>query len=962
MSSAPATPLRATYRVQLRGGLDLRGVESLIPALDRLGVSHLYLSPITRACSGSLHGYDVVDHGAIDPALGSEADLASLAGALSTRGMGLILDHVPNHGCVHPSENPWWRDVLEWGQASPWAEHFDVDWDAPEGAGPGRLLVPVLGAPYGEVLEAGELELALDRESARVEVHYHEWRFPLSPPTATRALARALRGRPTGRDPTEAVGAELSAALDEARTAAEAGARDRFARARDHLHSLLAARSDLATWVDRRLRALYASGGGRTARARLHALLEGQVYRLSWWQRGDQSLDYRRFFDVSELAGLRVERPEVFEAVHAGVLRWISNGWVCGLRIDHVDGLRDPRGYLEELRRHADRPIHVFVEKILEGDESLPPDWPVDGTTGYEFLADVGGLLVDPAGESTLDALDRECSGRRLPFPALLRETKREVVRRVLGSELHRLTRDFGLIATEDRTLRDWARPAIENAIAEVLVGLPVYRTYVRDGTCSPADRDAVARALASARNQLPERDFPLLEAIGSLLIPDRPVAARAAPPARAHLEGPDADRFRARFQQASGAVMAKGLEDTAFFRFHRLVGLNEVGGNPERFGLSVEAFHRRIEERAQRWPRALLATATHDTKWGEDTRARLAVLSEVAEDWADRVRGWRSGNDRARAVPGGAPCGGHELLLYQALLGTWPADWIEREPDAAERREYRERLEGFLRKAVREGKQCSSWRAPDEAYESGLVAFLDALLDPDRSAPFLRDFGAFVGSIAPAAAQHGLAQTVLKLTAPGVPDLYQGSERWQLALTDPDNRHPVPWQRLCDELAGLEEMDGRPHGERLAALSERVRDWPDARLKTWVVRALLRARRADPAVFAEGGYAPASVLGEDADRVIAFVRARAGRAILVAVPVRVRPSVSSLPFGFAAGAGSGLRVRPPDAWSSRRWQSLLGDGEVVEEAGSSGLPIASLWRTLPVAVFSTGGSGDPRP
>lgn len=913
--AAPDPTLRACYRLQLRQGVTLERARTLVPYLDALGVSHLYLSPCFRAAADSAHGYDVLDPREVDSVLGDEADLEALSRALRERGMGLVLDWVPNHLGVTGGRNPWWDEMLAFGPDAPGAAFFDRDpFAAPEGASR-RLLLPFLGEPYGEALDSGALRLDLDPATGRLEAVYYEHRFPLTPTTWAAALD--ADGEPDA-DP------EMAAALAPLRALARdpAPSPEAATAARRELAAALASDSALAGRLAARLPA---------DPDRLHALLERQPWRPAFWRAADHDLGHRRFFDVSELAGLRVEDPAVFETVHEALFRWTARGWVQGVRVDHVDGLRDPRGYLETLRRRLPEGAPLWVEKILEADESLPADWPVDGTTGYELLPRLADVFVDPAGEAPLEALHRELGGR--PFAELLRASKRTVLERVLGSELHALARRLAHLAARDLRQRD--RPAVEmeRILLEWIAAVPVYRTYLSERGGSRTDRDVIEEATAAALRHRPAHEEPVLAWLRDLLLAVCEGGAAA-----------ESVELALRLQQLTGPAMAKGLEDTAFYRHHRLVSLNEVGGTPDRFGGDPERFHADALARAERAPRALLTTATHDTKRGEDVRARLHVLAQRARPWAACVRRWRRMlAPLRREVRGGpAPAPGHELLLLQTLVGSWPPDLVpEPGPDLDA---YCERVQGFLLKAVREGKERSRWRDPDPDYEQAVTDFVAGALDPRRSAPFLRELLARVEELAAAGALVSLGQLVCKATLPGVPDFYQGTETWQLALTDPDNRRPVDFDALARRLEALRAKPPDP-----GLLAELLSDWKDGGAKLFATWRLLRERRRRPGLFAEGRYHRLEVRGAHAERVLAFARARHHELLVVAVPRLAEAVPRRGPFPLGAGSWGDTRVLLPPDLPAGPLRHVFSDAVVRPERG--GLAAADLFAHWPVAA-----------
>ncbi len=937
MVSRPVRRVPAsTYRLQLNGELPLAAARELVPYLDRLGVDALYSSPLTTARRGSLHGYDVVDPTRVDPALGGEEALAELAAELAAHGMGLVLDIVPNHMAATP-ENPWWRDLLVRGPESPWARFFDVDWES-EAVGRGRLLVPVLGDVYGAELAAGNLRLVLGEDG--LEVAYHEHRFPLSGDALRRFLAHGLparRRRRGDRDPgVAAVTALLAAAGCDA--AGRPQAHGEPGPGPEVLGRRLAAlhRTDPAARA--LLDAELAAFAGDPAA--LDALLAAQPYRLAVWRLAPEAVNYRRFFDIADLAALRVEDEEVFAAVHALVARLVRDGVVTGLRVDHVDGLRDPAGYLERLQREVagGAPLWVVVEKILAPDEELPEDWPVAGTTGYDTLNSLTGLFVEPSGLQALDRLYARYTGLTRDFEEVRTRRKRQVLDELFPGEVASLARRLQGLAAADPVARDVPYSELHRALVEVTAGLPVYRTYLGPGGPDARDRRFLGRAFAAARRR--PGGGPLAPLALDFLERVLTLDAAAAGPGRAAVPAGWLD-FARRWQQLTGPAMAKGLEDTALYVYNRLISLNAVGGEPE--GIDppgdVAAFHRRNARRQARWPHGMTAGSTHDGKRSEDVRARVNVLSELAEEWGRRVERWTAMNRARKRVVDGrlVPDSNAEIFLYQTLVGAWPL----RDPDEAH---FRRRLEDYLVKAAREAKVHTSWLTPDEAWEEALVAFTRDLLDPGPN-PFLDELLGFVGRVAPYAAWSSLSQLVLRVAGPGVPDLYQGTELWRFSLVDPDNRRTVDWEerrRLLDQLAR------RAEGDLEALLAELLADWRDGRIKLWVTWRALTARRADPELFLGGAYLPLEPRGGGASHLVAFAR-RLGDRWAVAVAPRWlagRVAAERPPVGEV---WDGLELPLPAA-APERWRDALGGAEVRAAGGRLAVP--AVLRRLPVALL----------
>jgi (1->4)-alpha-D-glucan 1-alpha-D-glucosylmutase len=929
--------LRATARLQFHRGFPLDAARAIVPYLHRLGISHLYASPLLMSRPGSTHGYDIVDHNRIDPELGGTAALQRLVETLRAHGMGLILDIVPNHMGVGGEDNTWWLDVLEWGRASPYAGFFDIDWDPPDSSLRGRLLAPFLGASYGDALAAGDIRLRFDATDGRFVVYAHgAHRFPVAP----RDYADILQAGGVGdlpRLPSEMGRSRLRQAAEEMRgglLAVYGGRRDGFERALDAF-----------------------APETEAGRLRLHRLLERQHYRLAWWRAAADEINWRRFFDINGLAGVRVEVPAVFDATHARVLQLYADGLIDGVRIDHVDGLADPRGYCRKLRRrlmamHARRPEAlrgappvIWVEKILSAHERLAGDWLTDGTTGYDFMNDVSAVLHDPEGEARLTALWTTMTGRPADFGEEARPARRQILRDALASELNATAAALHRILRRNLATRDWTITAARHSLEELLVHFPSYRIYTRLGGASATDARDMAWAMAGAQRTTRRANRPLLDVAGGILLGE---GMRAARP------GERAERLRAqvRFQQLSAPTAAKSVEDTAFYRYGRLLSRNEVGSEPGQFALAPIGFHATARARRQRLPRALLATATHDHKRGEDTRARLAVLSEVAGAWETAVARWtRLNAPQKRAVEGApAPDAADELMLYQTLVAAWPLDLSP--DDAAGMDEFRDRVAAWQEKAVREAKRHSEWAAPNEAYEAACRDFLAACLDPARPAGVAGEIGAFAARIAVPGAANALAQTLLRLTTPGVPDLYQGSEFWDFSLVDPDNRRPVDYAARAAALAA----GGAP--------ADLLAHWRDGRVKQAVVARALALRTRLPLLFGAGDYRPLRVEGPLAPHVLAFMRSHGGAAAIVAVLrlpaplIRFDDPFSALPLPdrsvWSEGEAATMIVLPRSI-VGRPLADVFGGAILanLERTGSAGrLAAADLFAALPVALL----------
>jgi (1->4)-alpha-D-glucan 1-alpha-D-glucosylmutase len=951
---------RATYRLQLGRGFGFAEAVAILPYLAELGVSHAYCSPYLRARAGSTHGYDIIDHNAWNPEIGEAAAFDAFVAALRRHAMGHVLDFVPNHMGVAQADNAWWLDVLEWGRESAFAEFFDIDWESSKPELRGKVLLPFLGDHYGATLERGELQLRFERDTGTFSVWYHEHRFPIAPPQYGRILGAPERHLALDPEPAQMLAdalehiRHLGAAARRAGVmvplAVQAGAAKRL------LAGLVRSEPRIGDWIDARVARVNGVPGRPRSFVRLHHLLEAQHYRLAYWRVAADEINYRRFFNVNELAGLCVERREAFERTHRLVLALIHDGRLDGLRIDHVDGLFDPLAYCEALHAAAGGACWIVVEKILASDERLRPEWPVAGTTGYEFLNRVTGLLVDPAGEPTLTAAYHALTGEHAPFEDVVYHCKKHVMNFLLASELQVLAARLDRLSETDWRWRDFTLTSLREALKEVVACLPVYRTYVDASGATADDRREIERAVGEARRRSADPEKTLFDFLGRVLTAEQGWEPGAEGPR------PDVLLFARRLQQFTGPVAAKGVEDTAFYRYHRLIALNEVGGDPRTFGTSPAAFHDHCAEAARSRPHGMLATGTHDTKRGEDARARLAALSELPEAWAKRAGTWMAIAAPWKQRPGGreAPTRNEEYFLYQALLGSWPAELtgVDRlEPGALAG--YRQRVEAYVVKALREAKEHTSWRHPNPEYEDAVLHFVRALLDGDRrSNRFLADFLPFQARIAVLGVLKSLSQTLLKLSAPGVPDVYQGSELWDLSLVDPDNRRPVDYELRRRHLATLRDRFADAVApEALAAL---LHAWRDGGVKLFLLWRLLKFRRDAPALFETGAYVPLGAAGRHAGRLCAFARTHADTQLIVVAP--------RLP---AALHGGEAPCYAPEAWADTAialdglpvppaYRDLITGGSVAVESadGAPRVPLASLLARFPVAALVSAGSG----
>jgi (1->4)-alpha-D-glucan 1-alpha-D-glucosylmutase len=947
------TSFRATYRLQLRAGVTFRDARRLLQYLRRLGVSHLYLSPVFTARRGSEHGYDVVDPRALDPAVGREGELRRLAQEARTRGMGLLLDIVPNH-LATSSENPYWSDVLTHGASSAYAQWFDVDWGA---RGDRRVFLPVLGDRLARVLERGEVRLEFtDR---RWRVRYYEQEFPVDPRTIPLIVegGAAARDAAWGGTPATVALGNLTRDLRALppRWPRHPARREEAERLLKALWDLAARSAEVRRLLTRGTAALAPEQGGVR---RLARLLRGQAYRLAYWRRAAREINYRRFFTISHLIGVRVEDPTVFAATHQLALDWCKEGIVAGLRVDHVDGLHDPASYLKRLhrslpRRGLRRRPAVVVEKILARHEELPPDWPVDGTTGYEFLNEVEDLFIDPAGYAMVEAAYRALTGQRAGYHAVARRAKRSILTGHLAADVRRLARMLGRLSSATRgPVPDM--PAVERAIVETIVELPRYRVYpgARPPWYRRDEREVLAGALERAGKRASRAAVELL-AYGLLL--REPRVGSAAERSRRLA-------FARRFQQVCGPAAAKGVEDTALYRYVPLASRNEVGGEPDApLDDAVGVLHTRNARRVRRWAGGLLAVSTHDTKRSADVRGRLDVLSEVPQEWLAGVRRWRRWNREHRRRVGGrlVPDPGVEYLLYQSLVGLWPlrgdVGSASGLPAPTQLGALRTRIGAYLLKAAREAKRRTSWVRPHPPYEEALAGFVERVLSPATADRFLADVAGFVRRIVRPGLWNALSRTLVHLTAPGVPDVYQGDELWNFTLVDPDNRQPVDFRLRGRLLQQVAEVSARSTQARRRLLGELLSLPEDGRIKLYVLHRALDARRRMPELFAEGRYVSLPSVGPAARHVFAFARTRENTAVVVVVPrLVVSLSGDSRNAPVTEAVWGDTAVRLPAALRLMRWRSLLTGQRIAVSPGrgTTRLQVADAFGSLPLALL----------
>ena len=887
-----------TYRLQFNRWFTFSQAREIVPYLDALGISDVYASPYFQASPDSLHGYDIADHNRLNPAIGSREDYDAWVAELHAHSMGQLLDFVPNHVGVAEPLNEWWMDVLENGPSSRFAPYFDIDWQPLKSDLRDKVLLPILSDQYGRVLERGELQVRF--EEGTFYLLYGERRLPIAPGTYRYVLKIALRNLSEHKE--EDFYAELQSILTALeylpkRTETDPKRIAERIREKQIIKRRLERRCTEAPQVQQAIEKALAQINGEPGDPRsfdaLDELLNAQSYRLAFWRVAAEEINYRRFFDVNELAAIRVELPEVFDAIHRLVLDFVKSGAATGLRIDHPDGLYLPREYFEKLQQRCakalgsalpkdGRAIYMVAEKILTGAETLRKDWQVHGTTGYDFANQAAQLLVDSSAETEITKTFHRFVGHSVPFGHLLYAKKLQVMKLSLANDVDVLGNMLDRLSEQNRWYRDFTLEALSRTVRETIACFPVYRTYLAPGQpVTEEDRQIVERAFAAAKRRNPAMDESIFNFLRDVLLfrfpPNLDAKARA-----------EHTHFVLKFQQATGPIMAKGLEDTVFYIYNRLAALNEVGGEPQQFGLSVEAFHERNIDRQRNWPATLLATSTHDTKRSEDVRARIAAISEIPELWRRSLQRWRAANRRWKRTINDvdAPDANEEYLLYQTLLGTWPMR-SDGEPKTKATPEYIQRIQAYMAKALHEAKLNTSWIQPNEEWDAAMRDFVAKILDPSPRNKFLPVFVPVANEIARLGAVNSLNQTLLKLTSPGVPDIYQGNEIWDYSLVDPDNRRPVDYKRRRETLESLAGANAK----------NLVRSWADGRVKMFLTQRVLQFRREYTALFRDGEYLPLRPSGTFAECSVGFARTLGDQWIAVITP-RLSSRVGFPPIG----------------------------------------------------------------
>ena len=926
----------ATYRLQFTPDFGFREAEAVLPYLHELGITDIYASPIFYARPGSQHGYDVVDPNQLNPELGSDPQFQSLSDSAQRLGFGWLQDIVPNH-MAYDGRNRMLMDVLENGQASPFFDFFDIDWQHPYESMHAKVLAPFLGGFYGECLEKGEIQLYYDERG--FGIRYFSLELPLSVESYSDLLTHnlySLRKRLGAQDIDFIKFLGVLYALKNIPATQENGDRaDQILFVKRMLWELYTGSPEIKKHFDVNLATFNGVAGNPESFNLLDRLLSQQHYRLSFWKVAAEELDYRRFFNINELISLKIQNEKVFQYTHALILKFVREGKFSGLRVDHVDGLYDPLGYLTRLRRATDD-IYLTVEKILGADENLPLSWPVEGTTGYDYLNALSGIFCARENQHKLSHIYERFTGLHTSGWSVITEKKRLIIGKYMAGDIENLAYLLKRVSSRDRHAADVTLYGLKRALVEVLAFFPVYRSYVTSTSFNAQDREHLTRAVREAR----EANAGLrleLNYIERFLLLDFAEQSTSQ-------ERECWTEFVMRFQQLTGPLMAKGAEDTAFYVYSRLLSLNEVGGDPDRFGLSTKEFHSFNERRAAHWPHAMNASATHDTKRGEDARVRINVLSEVPAEWEKNLRSWSRINRSKKTTVRGAeaPDRNDEYFLYQTLIGSYPAD----KPHDSE---FEERLTAYLIKAVREAKVHTEWLQPDTAYEKAFIDFARQMLARGES-PFMNEFTPFATKIAYCGMFNSLAQVLLKITSPGVPDIYQGTEFWDLSFVDPDNRRPVDYaeRRRC-----LEELRGTEAKNRAGLLRDLLSSWPDGRIKLYLMHKLLDFRRAHQELFAKGAYVPLEVTGASSQAVCAFARQK-DQAWAVALAPRLIGNAIYNGIAPLGGEFWNSTAVSFDGEMPTQWLNII-TGERLESTPSGSTQALSLSRVFshfPVALL----------
>lgn len=984
MTNAKAKIPVSTYRLQFNHHFRFSDAKVIIPYLHALGIGDIYASPYFKAKEGSLHGYDIVDHNTLNPEIGTEGEYDEMILELRRYGMGQLLDIVPNHMCIASRENAWWMDVLENGPSSIYADFFDIDWEPVKKELKDKILIPILGDHYGIALETQELQLTFDLGAFFIS--YYDHRFPIIPKTYTDILQHRLDQMERLLSPENHYLQELRSiitAMNYLPPCTETNREKIEERYREkeivkkRLWNLYNESSSVRSFIDDNVKIFNGTKGIPRSFDLLDKLLAKQTYRLSFWRVATEEINYRRFFDINELGAIRVENPMIFQETHRLIFRLIQEGKVTGLRVDHPDGLYNPVEYFRLLQQncflhlHAGpddfpdnekeiikqyeailsrdsqyKPFYIVGEKILIRGERMPDDWPIFSTTGYVFLNTLNGIFVDTTNAKAFEEIYERLIRVKLNFQEIIYERKKLIMKVAMSSEVNMLGHYIDRISEKNRHTKDFTLNSLTAAIIEVIAFFPVYRTYITPAGINERDRRYIEQTVSRAKRKNPAISESVFDFLKAVLLLNYPA------------DFVEADRrewidFAMRFQQITGPVMAKGVEDTAFYVYNRLVSLNEVGGSPDRFGTPLETFHGQNMERLKFWPHALITTSTHDTKRGEDVRGRINVLSEIPEEWKDCLVRWRRWNRKKKITVEGQPMPdpNDEYLLYQTLIGAYPL-----EPDGESTYEdFKKRIRDYMLKATREAKVNTSWISPNMAYEDALISFIDAVLSRTPGNRFLKDLESFQKRVSHYGLYNSLSQTLLKITSPGVPDFYQGTGIWDFSLVDPDNRRPVNYEI---RMRMLEELKKR---ESEIPPSELARDLTlnkgDGKIKLYLIYKALNFRRENRDLFEKGEYMPLEAISDKTNHIVAFSRNLGDERAIIIVPrffTTLIPQPDDLPFGRNIWGDSSVKIQGGEV--GERYRNIF-TGEIVPVSKYNEvnvLYLSEVFSNFPVALLES--------
>lgn len=981
----------STYRLQFNNLFRFKDAKKIIGYLNDLGISDIYSSPYFKAKKGSLHGYDIVEHSKLNPEVGTENEFNEFINEIKKYGMGQILDIVPNHMCIE-KDNMRWMDVLENGPSSLYADYFDIDWEPIKKELKDKILLPILGNQYGNILENQELRLAF--EDGAFYLYYYDNKFPIIPKTYVSILKHRINVLENLLYPENPYYVELLSiitALEHLPPYTESDTKKISERYREkeiikkRLRDLYQESPEIRTFLDENIRIFNGKKGDPRSFDLLDELLSMQVYRLSFWRVATEEINYRRFFDINSLAAIKMETPLVFRETHSLVLRLIKERKVTGLRIDHPDGLYNPSEYFQQLQRHCFlqkrldfsenvkneipasykqkdiesvilkqydemlssdpqfKPFYIIGEKILLKGERIPEDWPIFSTTGYAFLNSLNGIFVDIKHAKAFDDIYIKFTQIRDNFHTVVYEKKKLIMQVAMSSEIHTLGHYLDSISEKNRHTRDFTLNSLIDAIIEVIAFFPVYRTYINSWTVNERDRQYIDIAIIKAKRKNPAMSASIFDFLRDVLL-------LRFPENLGEKEKRECFDFVMRFQQITGPVMAKGLEDTAFYVYNRLVSLNEVGGSPDRFGTPLETFHGQNIERIKFWPHALIATATHDTKRGEDVRARINVLTEIPHEWRKKINYWTRFNKKKRFIVDSqiVPDRNEEYLLYQTLVGSWPVH-IE---DEKEYEVFKKRIKNYMLKAIREAKINTSWINPNTIYEDAFMVFIDSIMTNPSHNKFLGDFLPFQKKISFYGMFNSLSQTLLKITSPGVPDFYQGTELWDFRLVDPDNRNPVDYELRKNMLEDLRKREAENTLQDLARWLTTNKD--NGMIKLYLITKALHYRKNKRELFDRGEYITIEVIGEKANNVCVFVR-RTGTACALVIAPRfftqlIQPD--NLPFGKSIWKESYLLMSFDKA--GVRYRNIFTNETITtnDYKGATIIYLSEVFSNFPVAIL----------